>query len=135
MNKKYYTMSEAADLKGVCRQAIHYAVKKGRMKAHKVDTYHWKIHKDDLQEYFDSRYDIMKRKKGGKVVFEEGSGYIPLSKAADLLDVPTQKLYYAIRTGKLKVKRIKGGYLIGVESLKSYEDNYLRKEKEIFRAS
>lgn len=50
LGKRLLSLQEAADEKGVSRVAIHYAIKRGDLKATRVGN-SWVIREEDLEEY------------------------------------------------------------------------------------
>ena len=45
-----------------------------------------------------------------------------------MLNVPAQKIYYATRVGLMKAHRKGAAWVIHIEDIKSYQDNYLSKK-------
>ena len=70
-NPTAYTLSEAARKLGISRQAVHEAIKKGLLEAHKANitktivrvTRGWLIHADALTKYQVSDSHIIRGKK------------------------------------------------------------------------
>jgi Helix-turn-helix domain len=54
---------------------------------------------------------------------------------ADLLKVPNQKIYYATRVGHLKAHRKGAAWVVNVEDMKEYQENYLKKKSSKRKAS
>lgn len=124
----YVTVSEAARIKKVTRQAIYLAIRLQRLKAYKHND-GWKIFKVDLEDYDNNiRYSRIQSTYKGELIFNEDKGYISIQKAAEMLGIPVQKLYYAARTEKLKAVRKRASWVIYVPDLFEYQDKYLKKE-------
>ncbi len=118
-NKKLLTISEAAKINNVTRQAIYVAIKLNKLKARK-ETTRWTIHRDDLEEYRKQKYSRAKSKFNGELLFDNTKGYFSVNQAAQMLGVPVQKIYYATRVNALKAHRRGAAWVIQVEDLKEY---------------
>jgi excisionase family DNA binding protein len=123
----YVSVSEAARIKNVTRQAIYLAIRLKRLRAYKHGDA-WKIFLVDLDEYDKQRYSRAISTFNGELIFDETKGYISMEKASEMIGVPKQKLYYAARTGKLKAVRKRQSWVIKVEDLLAYQDEYLTKD-------
>src|SRR4029078_7377581 len=100
VENKFLSISEAAKLNNVTRQAIYVAIKLNKLKA-KKETTRWTIHLDDLEEYRKNKYSRMKSIHNGQLIFDNTKGYYSVNQAASMLNVPAQKIYYATRVGML----------------------------------
>lgn len=67
----------------------------------------------------------------GELLFDHGKGFYSINQAAKLLNVPAQKLYYATRVGLLKAHRKGAAWVIHIEDLKGYQENYLNRSSEV----
>src|SRR5476651_1560818 len=101
---KVVSITEAARINNVTRQAIYVAIKQKKLKATK-DSTRWTIHLDDLEEYRNNKYSRTKSMFDGELLFDNRKGYYSVNQAAKLLGVPAQKIYYATRVGLLKAHR------------------------------
>ena len=128
---KVVSITEAARIKNVTRQAIYVAIKQKKLKA-KKDSTRWTIHLDDLEEYRNNKYSRTKSMFNGELLFDPMKGYFSVNQAARILNVPAQKIYYATRVGLLKATRRGAAWVIHHDDLHSYQENYLnRKPKAI----
>jgi len=109
-DKKSVSITEAAEINSVTRQAIYIAITKKRLKARK-DSRHWLIDLVDLEEYRRSRYSRNKLTYNGELLFDNDKGYYSVNQAAKMLGVPAQKIYYETRIGTLPFEK-KGGTLV-----------------------
>ena len=125
-NKKIVSITEAAKINNVTRQAIYVAIKLNKLKATK-DTSRWMINLDDLMDYRKQKYSRTKSTFEGELLFDNAKGYFSINQVAKLLNVPAQKLYYATRAGYLKASRKGAAWVIHSEEVKSYQENYLAK--------
>jgi len=125
-NKKIVSITEAAKINNVTRQAIYVAIKLKKLKAMK-DTSRWVINLDDLMEYRKQKYSRTKSTFQGELLFDNAKGYYSINQAAKMLNVPAQKLYYATRSGYLKASRKGAAWVIHADDVKSYQANYLAK--------
>lgn len=124
----YVSVSEAARLKKVTRQAIYLAIRLKRLKAYKHND-QWKVFLLDLKEYDEKRFSrVYHSSINGEPIFDEKKGYFSVDKASKMINVPKQKLYYAIRTGMLKASRKKAAWVIHVSDLLEYQGRISKKE-------
>lgn len=121
---KPVSITEAARINKVTRQAIYVAIKQKKLKAAKEET-RWVIHLGDLEEYRTHKYSRTKSMFNGELLFDQKKGFYSVNQAARLLNVPAQKIYYATRVGLLKASRRGAAWVIHIDDLKLYQDNYL----------
>ena len=53
-----------------------------------------------------------------------------VNQVAQMLNVPAQKIYYATRVGLLKASRRGAAWVIHMDDIKGYQENYLSKQVE-----
>ncbi len=123
---KPLSITEAARINRVTRQAIYVAIKQKKLKAAKEDT-RWVIRLGDLAEYRTHKYSRTKSMFNGELLFDQQKGFYSVNQAARLLNVPAQKIYYATRVGLLKASRRGAAWVIHVDDLKLYKENYLNR--------
>jgi len=128
-NKKVVSITEAARINNVTRQAIYVAIKLKKLKATK-DSSRWMIDIDDLMEYRNQKYSRSKSTYDGELLYDNEKGYYSINQAAKMLNVPAQKLYYATRTGYLKATRKRHAWVLHTDQLKTYQETYLAKKKK-----
>ena len=126
--KQILTITEAARINGVTRQAIYVAIKQGKLKAQK-EFNRWTIRLEDLEEYRRTKYSRSKSMHNGELIFDHNKGYYSVNQAAKVLKVPAQKIYYATRIGLLKATRKGAAWVIHMDDIKEYEENYLRRQR------
>ena len=63
----------------------------------------------------------------GELLFDNQKGYYSVNQVAKMLNVPAQKIYYATRVGLLKAHRKGAAWVIHIDDVKAYRDNYLDK--------
>jgi excisionase family DNA binding protein len=127
---KVVSITEAARINNVTRQAIYVAIKQKKLKATK-DSTRWTIHLDDLDEYRKNKYSRTKSMFDGELLFDNHKGYYSVNQAAKKLGVPAQKIYYATRVGLLKASRKGAAWVIHEEDIKGYQDNYLDRRPKV----
>ncbi len=127
---KVVSITEAARINNVTRQAIYVAIKQKKLKATK-DATRWTIHLDDLEEYRRNKYSRTKSMFDGELLFDNGKGYYSVNQAAKVLNVPAQKIYYATRVGLLKAHRKGAAWVISIEDIKGYQENYLNRKPKV----
>lgn len=128
-NKKVVSITEAARINNVTRQAIYVAIKQKKLKASK-DTTRWTIDLDDLEAYRRQKYSRTKSMYEGELLFDNHKGYFSVNQVANMLNVPAQKIYYATRVGLLKAIRKGAAWVIHMNDVKGYQENYLSKSVE-----
>lgn len=124
--KKVVSITEAARINGVTRQAIYVAIKQNKLKAQK-DATRWTIKLDDLEEYRSNKYSRAKSTYDGELLFDNEKGYYSINQVAKILGVPAQKIYYATRIGMLKASRKGAAWVVHSDDLKEYREKYLGK--------
>lgn len=124
--KKVVSITEAARINNVTRQAIYVAIKQNKLKATKKTR--WEIDVKDLEEYRKNKYSRTKSMFGGELLFNNEKGYYSVNQIAKMLDVPAQKIYYALRTGMLKSTRKGAAWVIHNEDMQRYRVEYIEKK-------
>lgn len=124
---KVVSITEAAEINNVTRQAIYVAIKLNKLKA-KKETSRWTIHLDDLADYRKQKYSRTKSVYKGELLFDNAKGYHSVNQAAKMLKVPVQKIYYATRVGLLKAHRKGSAWVIHIDDINAYQGNYLTKK-------
>lgn len=132
--QKLLTISEAARLNKVTRQAIYVAIKHNKLKASK-ETTRWTIHLDDLEKYKQEKYSRTKSIHEGELIFDRSKGYFSVNQAAKMLSVPAQKIYYATRQGMLKAHRKGAAWVIHLNDLKGYASKHLNNREPNMHAA
>lgn len=127
VENKLVSITEAAKLNKVTRQAIYVAIKLNKLKASK-ETTRWTIHLDDLEAYRKQKYSRTKSTFNGELLFDNNRGYYSVNQVAKMLSVPAQKIYYATRVGMLKAHRKGAAWVIHVEDMKQYAGITLKKK-------
>ncbi|MBS0651882.1 MAG: helix-turn-helix domain-containing protein [Verrucomicrobia bacterium] len=122
----FVSLSEAARINNVTRQAIYVAIKQKKLRAYKNPT-RWIIHRDDLEAYRNLKYSRTKSMYNGELLFDNKRGFYSIQQAAKMLNVPYQKIYYATRIGLLKASRKGAAWVVHMEDLKTYQDSYLNR--------
>ncbi|NGX59692.1 MAG: hypothetical protein KR126chlam3_00848 [Chlamydiae bacterium] len=125
--KRLVSITEAAKINNVTRQAIYVAIKQNKLKATKHTT-RWTIDLDDLEDYRRQKYSRTKSMYDGELLFDNGKGYYSVNQAAKLLGVAAQKIYYATRVGLLKASRKGAAWVIHIDDINSYKENYLARQ-------
>ena len=125
---KVVSITEAARINGVTRQAIYVAIKQKKLKA-KKETTRWTIHLDDLEEYRNQKYSRAKSTFNGELLYDNNKGFYSINQVAKMLNVPAQKIYYATRIGLLSASRKGAAWVVHVEDVKAYKENYLSAQK------
>ena len=128
VKNKLVSITEAAKLNKVTRQAIYVAIKLNKLKASK-DTTRWTIHLDDLENYRKQKYCRSKSMFQGELLFDNSKGFHSINQVAEILKVPAQKIYYATRIGQLKAHRRGAAWVVHSEDLKEYMEKHIESKK------
>ncbi len=127
--KKVVSITEAAKINNVTRQAIYVAIKQKKLKASK-DSTRWTIDLEDLENYRKQKYSRSKSMFNGELLFDNQKGYFSVNQVAKMLNVPAQKIYYATRVGLMKASRRGAAWVIHMSEIKDYQQNYLEKSSQ-----
>ncbi len=125
---KVVSITEAARINNVTRQAIYVAIKQKKLKAYK-DTTRWTIDLEDLDAYRKQKYSRTKSVFEGELLFDNQKGYFSVNQAAKMLGVPSQKIYYATRVGLLKAVRKGAAWVIHSSDIQLYRESYLNRSE------
>ncbi|MBS0654287.1 MAG: helix-turn-helix domain-containing protein [Verrucomicrobia bacterium] len=123
-DKKIVSITEAAKLNNVTRQAIYVAIKLNKLRATK-ETSRWMINMEDLNDYRKQKYSRTKSTFQGELLFDNTKGYYSINQVSKMLNVPAQKIYYATRAGYLKAHRRGAAWVVRLEDVKEYQETYL----------
>lgn len=121
------TITEAAKINQVTRQAIYVAIKQEKLRAQK-DSTRWTIRLGDLEDYRNNKYSRSKSTFDGQLIFDNNKGYYSVNQVAKILGVPAQKIYYATRVNMLKAIRKGAAWVIHEDDLSSYREMFLAKK-------
>jgi excisionase family DNA binding protein len=122
------SITEAARIHNVTRQAIYVAIKSNKLRARK-DTRRWMIDLADLREYKRLKYSRTRSMFDGELLFDNAKGFYSVNQVAKLLNVPAQKIYYAARSGYLKAIRKGAAWVIHETDVRSYKEQFLASKK------
>lgn len=127
--KKVVSITEAAKINNVTRQAIYVAIKQKKLKASK-DATRWTIDLEDLENYRKQKYSRAKSVFNGELLFDNHKGFFSVNQVAKMLNVPAQKIYYATRVGLMKAHRKGAAWVIHINDVKQYQETYLSKKAQ-----
>ncbi len=127
--KKVVSITEAAKINNVTRQAIYVAIKQKKLKASK-DATRWTIDLEDLENYRKQKYSRTKSMFNGELLFDNHKGFYSINQVAKMLNVPAQKIYYATRVGLMKAHRKGAAWVIHISDVKQYQETYLSKKAQ-----
>ncbi|AHK62887.1 helix-turn-helix domain-containing protein [Chlamydia avium] len=123
---KWVSITQAAKLHNVTRQAIYVAIKQKKLRASK--TTRWEIDLKDLEDYKRNRYSRKKSLYQGELLFDNSKGCYSVNQVAEILDIPVQKVYYATRTGTMRGERKGAAWVIHCSEIERYKNEYLNKQ-------
>ncbi len=124
---KVVSITEAARINKVTRQAIYVAIKQKKLKATKKTT-RWEIDLKDLELYRKNKYSRSKSMFQGELLFDNQMGYYSVRQVAEILNVPAQKIYYATRIGQLKAHRRGVAWVMHIDDIEQYRQKHLTKK-------
>ena len=127
--KKVVSITEAAKINSVTRQAIYVAIKQKKLKASK-DATRWTIDLEDLENYRKQKYSRTKSMFNGELLFDNHKGFFSINQVAKMLGIPAQKVYYATRVGLMKAHRKGAAWVVHTTDIKLYQENYLGKRTQ-----
>lgn len=127
---KVVSITEAARINNVTRQAIYVAIKQKKLRATKNAT-RWTIHLNDLNEYRQNKYSRTKSMFNGELLFDSHKGFFSINQVAKMLNIPAQKVYYATRIGLMKAHRKGAAWVVHSDDVKSYQENYLNRTTKV----
>lgn len=127
--KKIVSITEAAKINNVTRQAIYVAIKQKKLKASK-DATRWTIDLEDLENYRKQKYSRTKSMFNGELLFDNHKGFYSVNQVAKMLNVPAQKIYYATRVGLMKAHRKGAAWVVHISDVKQYQETYLSKKAQ-----
>lgn len=127
--KKVVSITEAAKINNVTRQAIYVAIKQKKLKASK-DATRWTIDLEDLESYRRQKYSRTKSMFNGELLFDNNKGFFSINQIAKMLNVPAQKIYYATRVGLMKAHRKGAAWVVHMSDVKLYQETYLSKKAQ-----
>ncbi len=125
-DRKVVSITEAARINNVTRQAIYVAIKQNKLRATKKSR--WEIDLKDLEDYRLNKYSRTKSMFDGELLFNNDKGYFSVNQVARMLNVPAQKIYYALRTGMLKSIRKGAAWVMHSEDVQRYREDYVEKK-------
>lgn len=124
------TLKQAAKRNCVTLQAIYIAIRKKTLKANRIGK-EWMIHEDDLHLYNKTRYSRTKSKQDGQLVYDHLAGNYSPMQLSKLLKKPVQRIYYLMRTGHIKNKKVGNVYVINIHDVKRYLESNEKLEIKI----
>ena len=125
--RRVVSITEAAKINNVTRQAIYVAIKQNKLRATKKTR--WEIDLKDLEEYRKNKYSRAKSMFQGELLFDNTRGYFSVNQVARMLGVPAQKIYYATRVKMLKATRKGAAWVIHEEDVREYKESFLEKRQ------
>jgi len=108
----------------VSRQSVWLKIKEGRIKATKVKN-RWMITDQEYKNYLDSKY--LRDPK----MFDKSKGELSVKEAAVLIGCSLQRIYYHLRTGHIKSKRLGAAWVINLQDLMEYKKTLRRTNVQV----
>lgn len=134
-DRRAVSITEAAKINNVTRQAIYVAIKQKKLRAYKKVA-RWTIDLDDLAAYRKDRYSRSKSMHNGKLLFDNSKGYYSVGQTARLLNLSAQRIYYATRVGHLRAERKGSSWVIHIKDIEKYQrEHVLGNRRRLLKAS
>lgn len=127
-NESILGLTEASKKMSRCRQCLYQAIRTGKLRANRASNGRWKITISDLQNYWENRYSRDKSLFNGQLVYDVSKGTYSVKLAAQRLNIPLQKIYFAIRSGKIDFVRKGSAYVFTEKALMNFQEKYLTKK-------
>jgi excisionase family DNA binding protein len=128
---EFLTISEAAIIRNVSRQAIFSAIKSNYLNAFKNEEGIWQISYSDLDRYENTRHQRKERSRfNGNRLFEEGKTYT-VDDVAKTTGIPKQNIYYLIRSGSLKAEKKGYQFVISLEAYLKIIEEYSKNHNSL----
>jgi hypothetical protein len=125
--ESYVSVNEAARIKKVTRQAIYLAIRLKRLKAYTDGNKKLKVFLLDLEAYDERKFSRLYHSTiDGERVFDDEKGLFSVDTASKLVNINQQRIYYAIRKGKLKAHKRKAAWVVHVNDLLEYHKQMVK---------
>ncbi len=112
---------QASKLRNCTKQSIVYALKKNRLKGEKIDG-KWMLKYQDFIDYINSRWDRKYSKFNDEPLYNREKGEYSVEEASRLLCMNIQRVYYALRNGKINGFKKKKSWVIRIQDISNYRD-------------
>ena len=119
---EFNDLREVAEYAHIGRQAIYLAIKKGGMKAVKKGR-KWSFLRKDVDAYILNKYNRDNSKHNGELIFDMDKGFYSVFHVSKFLTIELgypyakQRLYFLIRTGRLKASKKGSAWVIAKEDV------------------
>jgi excisionase family DNA binding protein len=117
------TVTQLCEITGLGRASITMPIRKGRLKAELVAG-EYQILASDYIAYRNSLYNREHSKIAGKKLYNTEEGTYPLILAAKYCKMGYSSLYYHLRHGRLKAKRVGASWIFKKEDLDKFLEKY-----------
>lgn len=111
---KMFTIAQAAEQLNISRQAVHFAIRRGRMKCNR-EKRPIRISKENIDEYNQTLFSRSASKYDGELRHDNSKGFYSPTQLAHLFSVNVQRVYYYIREKKIKATRKGGSWVIHID--------------------
>lgn len=131
------TLRGCATYGNVTRAAVANACRDGRLKAIKNSKGQWLIKKSDYDDYRLHRHSRRNYKRAGKRVFDIADGMLSCPMVSKIFsdaqgyEYPLAKVYYDIRTGRLKASKSGRYYVVSQSDAKEFWNRQQQAQAEI----
>ena len=111
------------------RQSIYLAIVSGRLPAVKNENGFWRIRKQDVIRYHETKHSREFSWINGKLVFDLDKGEMSVTQVAKFTGNSIHRVYYMIRKGRLAAKRKGAAYVILKKDLDVAFGNEMKKKE------
>ncbi len=127
----FRSLKEASKHAKVSRQAIFYAIQKGRLKAEKKGK-RWTISQQDLNNYRANKYNYDDKKVNNVHLFDAEKGFFSIQQVAKVIGdalrgpYPRGRIYYLIRRNQLDAEKVGKSWVITKKNAVALMESELR---------
>ncbi len=127
----FRSLKEASKHAKVSRQAIFYAIQKGRLKAEKKGKC-WTISRQDLNNYRANKYTYDYKKVNNVHLFDAEKGFFSIQQVAKVIGdalsgpYPRGRIYYLIRRNQLDAEKVGKSWVITKKNAVALMESELR---------
>lgn len=117
------TITQAAKVKNVTRQAIYLAIKQGRLKAYRNGKLQ-KVSLQGLLAYESHKCSRLFSEFNGQKIYDDSKGLMSISTASTLTGIGISRLYYAASVGHLKAEKKGCAWVVFLEDVIEFNKNF-----------
>ena len=114
--EEFMKIARVAELMSLSKQAIHVAVRTGRIKGKKMNN-RWYVHHSEYLNYVNTRYSrALSKRPDGSLLYDPMKNEYSINQVAEMCGVSRQRVYYCVRMHFLPSERVGAAYVITVQN-------------------